>query len=159
MPAYDAVINGVKVTQFGENENTGVNVIKRLFVDCIEITPGSSGSPIVPVESPAHGLTTGDCIYYDGGTIQYELAQANSVNTTDVMGVVQVVDADSFNIITSGVIELSGLTPGAIYYLSATNAGETTTTAPTAPNFEAAVYRAYSTNQAVVNIQLPLVGA
>lgn len=150
-------IDGVNVTQIGEDDSTGLNVRNHLYVAGVKIGPGADGSSVIQVSQAAHGFTDGQLLYRASGS--WELAQADDSATSSVAGVIKVEDADNFNIITSGLIELSGLTDGTQYYLSDSVAGGVTTTAPTAPNIEAPVYEAISTTQAIVRIQLAQVGA
>jgi hypothetical protein len=90
---------------------------------------GGGGSSIVKVDQ-VNSFVVGDAIYYNGSA--YVKAKADAVNTSEVFGIVsKIVDADSFEYTTSGVVKtLSGLTPGASYFLSATTAGLITTTEP-----------------------------
>ena len=83
-------------------------------------------------DAMAHGLAVGDWVRHNG-TI-YVKAQADSATNARVAGVViDVIDADNFVLQGAGYVEsLSGLTPGAQYYLSASSAGAMTTTEPTA---------------------------
>lgn len=151
-------IDGVDVTQIGEDDNTGLNVLNHLYVAGVEITPGTAdGSTLIIVNEAAHGLSDGNVLYRASGS--WELAQADDATTSSVKGVVKTVDADQYLIVTSGLITLSGLTDGADYYLSDSVAGGVTTTPPTSPNYVAPVYSAISTTQAIVNIQLSQVGA
>lgn len=86
-------------------------------------------------------LTVGDVIRWDPSTDLYVLAKANSQNNGNFVGVVESIESDGFTIVYSGEISLpdslmstiSGSTGSFILYLSDTNAGKLTTTAPSAP--------------------------
>ncbi len=85
----------------------------------------------------SHGFTVGQWVRYDG--TNFVLAQANSETNAEVVGMVGlVIDANQFVLIGQGASNwcnqnLSGLTPGAVYFLSPTTAGTMTTTEPTTP--------------------------
>ncbi len=78
----------------------------------------------------SHGFVVGDIVRFDGTT--WYKAQADSAEHAEVQGVVRtIVDSNTFKLVYDGLIEgLSGLTPGQVYFLSATTAGAATTTEP-----------------------------
>lgn len=78
-----------------------------------------------------HGFAVGDVLYHNG-TI-YAKAKADAEATAEAIGIVASVDGtDNFVLQTSSYITgLSGLTAGAVYYLSDATAGLLTTTEPT----------------------------
>lgn len=86
-------------------------------------------------------LAVGDVIRWDPATDLYVLAKANNSANSNFVGVVESVDANGFTIVYSGEISLpdslmstiSGSSGSYILYLSDTNAGKLTTTAPSAP--------------------------
>ena len=79
----------------------------------------------------ANTFTTGQAIYKTSGG--YALAQANSVNTSDIIGVVISASSTQFTYVANGYTTgFTGLTDGAQYYLSDITAGLVTTTMPTA---------------------------
>jgi microcystin-dependent protein len=86
-------------------------------------------------------LSVGDVIRWDPSTDLYVLAKANSQNNGNFVGVVESIDSTGFTIVYSGEISLpdslmstiSGATGSFILYLSDTNAGKLTTTAPSSP--------------------------
>lgn len=90
---------------------------------------GGGGSSIVKVDQ-AHSFSVGQAIYHNGTS--YVLSKADAENTSEVLGIVsKIVDSDTFEYTTGGQVKnLSGLTAGATYYLSATTAGLITTTEP-----------------------------
>lgn len=97
---------------------------------------GSSGDVVVPltvsVTQTTHGFVVGDWLRHNG-TI-YVKAQADSATDAQVAGVVvEVVSANVFILQNGGYTDvLSGLTAGALYYLSPSSAGAMTVTEPTA---------------------------
>lgn len=84
---------------------------------------GGSGGTL-DVNQTAHGFAVGDALYFTGSA--YAKAQADAEATYYVVGVVGVVtNANNFKLAMSGEVSgLSGLTSGAIYYLSETVAGQ-----------------------------------
>jgi hypothetical protein len=78
---------------------------------------GVSSNQTIVVNQPSHGFIVGDLIKYDGSL--YMLAQADTPENAEVVGIVyQVIDSDNFVYLTEGEITtLSGLTPGAVYFL------------------------------------------
>jgi hypothetical protein len=77
-----------------------------------------------------HSFVVGDVLWLNGST--YAKAKADAVNTAEVVGVVsRVIDVDNFEMTLSGEISgLSSLTPGEVYFLSASTAGALTVTEP-----------------------------
>lgn len=70
----------------------------------------------VGVTQASHGLTVGDVVRFDG--TDYVQATADTAANSEAVGVVSLVDGDSFAYQTAGVVStLSGLTPGELYYL------------------------------------------
>lgn len=86
----------------------------------------------VKVTQTTHGLAVGDVIRHNG-TI-YVKAKADTAANAEVIGIVRAVpDADTFYFDTGGDVNmLSGLTPGAVYFLSPSTAGALTATEPVA---------------------------
>ena len=79
----------------------------------------------------ANTFTAGQAIYRASGS--FALAQANSINTSDILGVVQSATSTQFTIVANGYITgLTGLVDGSQYYLSDITPGLITTTVPTA---------------------------
>jgi hypothetical protein len=103
-----------------------------------------NGGTRTEVTQPLHGFSVGNVIRYDNAGSAYVLAQANSeVNSRSVGIVSDVVSTSVFGFIVSGRIRnLSGLTPGSTYYLSATAAGAMVATAPSSPNIVRAILNA-----------------
>lgn len=81
------------------------------------------------IAQAGHGFSVGNVVYYNGSS--YALADADSEATAEVIGIVSAVaDTDNFTLLYGGYISgLSGLTAGAVHFLSAT-AGALTTTEP-----------------------------
>lgn len=86
-------------------------------------------------------LSVGDVVRWDPSTDLYMLARANNQNNSNFVGVIESINATDFSIVYSGEISLpnslmstiSGSSGSYILYLSDTNAGKLTTTAPSAP--------------------------
>lgn len=87
-------------------------------------------------------ITAGDVIRYDASTDTYLRAIADTEANANFFGVVESVSGTDFTIVYSGEISLpnsvmsliSGYTGAQIFYLSDTNAGKLTTTAPSSPS-------------------------
>lgn len=107
--------------------------------------PASSGGGVTKlINQVGHGLDRGDWVRFDGSI--YLHAQATTAILGEVIGVVaQVVDADNFILQQAGYIEdvsaqtgpehaYIPMTPGQVYFLSETIAGEVDTTEPTDNN-------------------------
>ena len=84
------------------------------------------------ITQSSHGFSKGEVLRHNG-TI-YVLALADDEDNADVVGMVEeVVDANDFKLLQTGyIIGLTGLTAGDDHYLSESNAGEITTTEPSA---------------------------
>jgi len=86
-------------------------------------------------------FTVGDVIRYDPATDTYLRAIANNETNANFVGVVESIDATNFVVVYSGEISLpdslmstiAGSTTAQVFYLSDTNAGKLTTTAPSNP--------------------------
>lgn len=92
---------------------------------------GSADSVTKDIEQTAHGLSVNDVVRYsDSG---YVKAQADSAENAEVVGVVSAVtDVNNFTLTLNGYVSgLTGLTEGAVMFLSSGTAGLLTGTAPT----------------------------
>jgi microcystin-dependent protein len=86
-------------------------------------------------------LAVGDVIRYDPETDTYMKAQANNDVNANFIGVVESVDGTSITVVYSGEISLpdtvmslvAGYTGAQVFYLSDTQEGKLTTTAPSSP--------------------------
>jgi hypothetical protein len=99
-----------------------------------DISGTNDASSSLLVSQAAHNLAIGTIVRYDGTTARYVKAQANNATNADVIGIIsQVSSPDEFTVVTQGFIGgLSGLTPGASYFLSDTTAGGYIPTEPSA---------------------------
>ena len=87
-------------------------------------------------------ITAGDVIRYDPSTDTYLRAKADTETNANFFGVVESVSGTDYTIVYSGEITLpdsvmsliSGYTGAQVFYLSDTDAGKLTTTAPSAPS-------------------------
>jgi hypothetical protein len=97
-----------------------------------EIDLGSDASSSISetVTQTSHGFVAGDVLKRSSGS--YAKAQANSIANAYAVGIVESsVDANTFVLVSTGRISgLSGLTDGAVYFLSASTAGLLTSTEP-----------------------------
>ncbi len=116
------------------------NKLYTLTSSGVEQAVGSGGS-IVMVTQSSHGFVAADVgrpLYLNGST--YALAQADTEVKAEVAGLVnRVIDANTFEVCLGGEVSSVGanlivgggaLTPGEVYYLSASDAGKLTTSAP-----------------------------
>lgn len=92
----------------------------------------NAGGTITKISQTNHGFSVGQAVKFNGS--QYVLAQANVVSNSYVVGLIATVpDTNTFELVTSGIVTLSGTNfiPGSVYYLSPNVAGSLTTTEPT----------------------------
>lgn len=110
----------------------------------LEVKPGDEDPSFVVVTQNGHGFSVEDCLrVLASGT--YVEAQANTLTNSRAVGiVVEVIDANTFVLQTSGFCDkFSGKTPATQYFLSASTPGLLTATEPTTageyskPMFEA----------------------
>lgn len=95
-----------------------------------ELFATQNGPTIIPVNEVAHGFADNQWIERSGGT--WSLGDASADSTSDVQGVVRVVDVDNFNLVIFGFIDgFVGLSAGDTYYLSDSTPGAITNVAPT----------------------------
>jgi hypothetical protein len=131
-PAVASAITVAEQTLVGRI--TGGNV-DDLSVDQVKTMLGItvSGSSIA-VHQDGHGFAVGDELYLDSTV--YKKADCTTEATAEVAGKVSAVaGADDFTLTTSGWMDgLTGLTAGAVYFLSST-AGAMTVTAPTTEGY------------------------
>lgn len=124
----------------------------------------SDGANRKTINSVGHGFVFGSVLRFDGSA--YQLAQASSAETAEVIGVVsKIIDADNFELTFLGEIfgdfsainaTGAGLVSGTTYYLTPSVAGKITPVQPTSPgSVHKAVLIATGTNSAVV---LPFTG-
>jgi hypothetical protein len=92
--------------------------------------PGGGKAAKETITQVGHGFAAGMAIYRGVGS--YAKAKADSIHTADVVGIVESVSGNDFTVVYEGRISgLSGLTDGETYFLSATVAGDLTSTEPT----------------------------
>lgn len=110
------------------------------------------------ITQTAHGFSTGEAIYYNG--TQWALARADSVSTAEVLGIVESVKTNQFDVVYQGKIQgLTGLTPGAVYFLSSTVLGGLTTIVPGSDVVSKPLLVARSTTDAIVVNWRGLIGS
>ena len=129
------------------NPTSGLQVYAKADNKLYTLTSGGleqavgSGGSIILVSQVAHGFVAADVgrpLYLNGST--YELANADTEATAEVAGLIsRVIDVDSFEICLGGEVSSVGanlivgggdLTPGEVYFLSASDAGKISTTPP-----------------------------
>lgn len=105
-----------------------------LDLDTATDTLSLTGSNVVSVNQAGHGLLPTKMIRLDQTSGLFEYAIATTDEYAEVLGmVIEVIDADNFTYQEVGRVPdglFSGLTPGGVYYLSATMLGGMTLTAP-----------------------------
>ncbi len=114
-------------------------------------TAGTHYSAPLSVNQNAHGFAVGDLLYLVSTT--WTKAIASSAAAAEVLGIVTTVtDANNFILTMQGYITgLSGLTAGAVYFLSPSSAGLATTTEPsTIGQISKPVYVAVTTTTAII---------
>ncbi len=94
---------------------------------------GAGGAVVTVVTQANHGFIVGNVVYFNGNTVLYEKAQADTSADAEVIGIVNAVtDANTFQLTTSGsVTTLSGLVAGSVYFLSDVSLGALSLTEPT----------------------------
>jgi len=119
----------------------------------VEVANASGGgsasgeSVTYSVTQSSHGFSVGDVLYFDG--TDYALAQADDGATLGIFLVSTVTDTDTFSVTISGKVELTGLTSGEYYFVSADIAGAFTATEPTT-GYSNPIFFAISTTEAIV---------
>jgi hypothetical protein len=115
------------------NSNITVDAKGRVTIAASgAVVSGSSTSK--NITQTTHWFSLGEILTLSGST--YVKAKADSVTTSDVVGMVSaVIDANNFTLTCSGFVSgLTGLTAGETYFLSVSTAGAITLTDPTAIN-------------------------
>ena len=92
---------------------------------------GGGGGGTVFTIVAANSFVIGDVVYYDGTS--YVKAIASAANTAEVIGMISAASPTQFDITMVGEVTKTGwgLTPGEVYFLSATTPGLITTAEPT----------------------------
>jgi len=105
----------------------------------IEQAVGSGGSVLL-INKTGHGFLAADvgCPVYLDSSGDYVKARADLLNTSEVAGLInKYIDADNFEVCLGGEVTPVGanasgaMTPGVVYFLSTTTAGEITDSEPT----------------------------
>jgi len=96
----------------------------------------SGGADLVTITQSSHGFTVGKVLKSSGSNGTYATALADTAANAEVVGiVVQVIDATTFTMALSGRITVDGAVPdvtaGSVLFLSASSAGDLTSTEPT----------------------------
>lgn len=135
--------------------------------DTIDVTTASN-QLFTATNAMGWDMTIGQAVYISAANT-VGAALADDVTTSGVVGLVadaSIASAASGNILTDGtlvstdwtaVVGATTLTPGSVYFLSDTTAGELTTTVPTAPgSFVTRVGTAINTTTLEVSISRPI---
>jgi microcystin-dependent protein len=89
-----------------------------------------------------HDFEVGNVVYYIGGATGFAKAQSDVLDTTQTVGVVEAIGSNSIRVIYQGEIDFAnsvtnvlddlapGLTPGLVYYVSPSTAGNLTSVRP-----------------------------
>lgn len=108
------------------------------------------GNAVTISVSQTNTFTAGQVVRYDSGTTAYVLAKADTADDAEALGIVSAT-GNPFSFVQIGLITLTGLTAGAVYWLDPTTAGALTTTEPTtAGQIRKPMMYATSTTQAFV---------
>ena len=96
----------------------------------------SGGADLVTITQSSHGFTVGKVLKSSGSNGTYATSLADTAANAEVIGiVVQVIDANTFTMALSGRITVDGAVPdvtaGSVLFLSASSAGDLTSTEPT----------------------------
>jgi len=113
-------------------ESAEVPVDDEDFVNKKYVDDKTGSALAVPVTQVAHGFLVGDLIYVIG-TNTYAKAQADNLNTSEVVGIVNIVtDADNFSYTTEGIVSVGvpNLPAGTVLFLSPDTAGALTEVEP-----------------------------
>lgn len=132
--APDAIFITFKVGPGIQVDYSNKATIETALANYQEATGGGGGGNGQATTENAlqtnHGFAVGDLVRFDG--TQWVKSQADQDANSDVYGIVsEVANPNSFVLTTSGLVtDLTGMTPGLPYYLSADEAGGFTDIAP-----------------------------
>ena len=125
----------------------------------LEVKPGDDDPSFVVVTQNGHGFSVEDCLrVLASGT--YIEAQANTLTNARAVGiVVEVIDANTFVLQTSGFTDkITGKTPATQYFLSAATAGLLTSTEPlTDGEYSKPMYQSLTADSGYILEQRPMV--
>ncbi len=125
----------------------------------LEVKPGDDDPSFVVVTQNGHGFSVEDCLrVLASGT--YIEAQADTLTNARAVGiVVEVIDANTFVLQTSGFTDkITGKTAATQYFLSATNAGLLTSTEPSADGeYSKPMYQSLTADSGYILEQRPMV--
>jgi hypothetical protein len=103
----------------------------------------------------ANSFVVGDLVYLKSNG-EWDKAKADSSTTIKSLGIVSFVNGNVFHVTYAGIVQLSGLTTGASYWLSDSTAGAYTSTKPTiVGNLECPCFDALSTTLAYIRFERP----
>ena len=113
----------------------------------------SGNSGIKQTVRQSNSFAIGDVVRMSGSL--FVKAQANSAENAEVVGVIETCSSAQFTVVFAGEINLSDATvkptEGEVYFLSASNAGELTVTAPgTSGTIKKTVYIGSNNNRAII---------
>lgn len=125
----------------------------------LEVKPGDDDPSFVVVTQNGHGFNVEDCLrVLASGT--YIEAQANTLTNARAVGiVVEVIDANTFVLQTSGFTDkITGKTAATQYFLSASTAGLLTSTEPSADGeYSKPMYQSLTADSGYILEQRPMV--
>jgi hypothetical protein len=143
---------------FGQSSTVGSNLVFGTPISPSQAT-GGSGVANTQTVTQSNSFTANQIVGVNLSGV-YVLAEANAGGVTSGLGVVTSSTGAAFTFTTDGLVTgLSGITPGAQYYLSDSVAGAVTTTPPTnTSSFIVGIYQGISSTTAQVTISpLPAV--
>ncbi len=124
----------------------------------LEVKPGDDDPSFVVVTQNGHGFSVEDCLrVLASGT--YIEAQADTLTNARAVGiVVEVIDANTFVLQTSGFTDkITGKTPATQYFLSASTAGLLTSTEPsTDGEYSKPMYQSLTADSGYILEQRPM---
>lgn len=127
----------------------------KAYVDAHVGAGGSGINNKVTVTQASHGFTAETVVYYSGSA--WVKCKADDLSTATAVGVIESVTTDTFQLVLSGQIALSGKTVNTDYFLSDGTAGAITAIEPTTvTSFLVPILRTSTTIAGFVDIGQPL---
>jgi hypothetical protein len=129
-PLFFAVTDDASVTNSAEIDGASRFDRRSIFATAAGDGGGDAGAVTHDIAQTGHGLAVANWVRLSGTS--YVKAQADGAANAESVGVVvAVADVDNFTLQTGGFADIfTGLTPGAVQFLSAATAGAQTETAP-----------------------------
>lgn len=157
---FDDGVNGPRIFQSNINTNTQTPVVSTLVQANWRLNDIINSQAVVfnnvTFDTSGGGVIANQIVYWNPGSPgKYSLALANGAAPQNALGFADVANS---RVIAFGIVPgFSGLTPGAVYYLSTTSAGAITATKPASNVVQVGIARDAST--LFVNIQAEIPGS